>query len=123
MAMNHIMIAGKYFQNEGASGLSMYYLYNKSLTTEITLGSIYILKPEGLEGDTTVWNGLANEIIPPLGNVGFNMSQTGVLQENHSFTVVIMWEGPADALRLEGVVQTMDPDTNDLLGYFTLEPF
>ena len=70
--INYKMIQGSYYQDNGITYLlSFYTLFNSSPTNNITLGAIYVLKQNGLNGPVTTWSGLAGTTIPPLGSSFF----------------------------------------------------
>jgi hypothetical protein len=106
-AMNYTMIEGGYWDDPNWDwGSTLYHLRNTSLSGDITLGKVYVMGEEGIDGGYTVRTALEDSIIPPLGSTGFNLSQTGVALGSRltGFLVVVLWEGPNATFELTGEV-------------------
>ena len=128
-AIQYKMIQGSYYQQPAGTTLllSWYTIHNTSWTENLVLGDIYVAKQMGLAGPITKWDDLSQTVIPPLGSLHFNISETGVSPiigpdpQRGAFMVVVIASGEG-ILELAGSITSYNSG-GDVIGQRRIEPF
>lgn len=93
------------------------WIMNRSLTQTVTLGDVVILGMGGVGRVLTVFKGLDEQVIPPLGRVvlpvswnipGIAPRASGPRTDGDVASAVVAWTGPKDALILQAKVTNSD---------------
>lgn len=124
------IIRGFYYQ-EGTIIVheGWYTITNTNISGSITLGPIYVVERNGINGSVQQWNGLVGESIPPLGSRNFHISETGIQPTKPSddpprgpLSVIVTWDGIKETTELTGHVISRD-DTDTQIGTMHVKAF
>jgi hypothetical protein len=122
-AQKYFMIEGHYYkEGEYLYSESWYTIHNIDFASEITVGKIYIMKGDGIEGDYTIWMKYKGEPVAALGGLSFRIGDTGVAPSEGPYKVIILFDGPENACRVTGRNISYDGYGN-VTAAWRLEPF
>ena len=89
------------------------YIVNRSVARSIKLKTIVVVGAGGVANRLSTYNGLFDKVIPPLGEIVLPIDSTlpGVFprvgsgrRPNDVASVIVTWEGPAEAMRLTATI-------------------
>ena len=103
------------------------HVINRSATSPLTLGAVYILGPGGVNSVLSVHTGLVGVSVPPLGSIQLAIDNTipGLVAATtpSAFgvrSVVFSWNGPSGALGLTSRMEYID-SSPDHRGHVEIE--
>lgn len=107
------MVRAEYAAVNGRIANTVCHLTNTSISQSIVLKQVVVLRAVGVGSTMVVYNGLFDQVLPPLGSVDLTIDNTipGVVQQTAPggpgvHQVVFIWDGDAEVVNLSASIET-----------------